>query len=317
MNNEYLAEWVDKYRPTSLKDYVLDADTKQYFKGMIKNKSLQNMTFISCPGSGKTSMAKVLCNEVNADVLFIKCATEGGIDTLRTKVEPFCNAMSMEGKLKVVILDELDSASSTSDSSFQKGLRTLIEASQDDCRFICTANYQKVIPAVLSRCPVIPLEFGKKDLLLHLKKILDTEKITYDKESLKAFVEESFKYYPDCRRIIKYLQMCSNEGMLKVKLNAIINNAKDDFMRELVEKTCTEKNILDVRTFYLRNKDKVGDFIDAGVNIFNYVVDNDIISNADGILVMTDLLYKLNVVVDKESMFFGILVAINKYKKVA
>ena len=200
-------EWVDKYCPKTLKDYVLDPEIKQYFKNMIKNKNLQNFTLIGCPGSGKTTLAKVLANEFNAEVLFIKCATEGGVDVLRSKVEPFCNAMTMDGKIKLVILDELDAATSTSGSgsSFQMGLRTLIESAQEDTRFVCTANYNKIIPAVLSRCPIIPLRFEKKDLLLHVKKILDAEEIKYDRVSLKAFVEEAFRFYPDIRRIIKYL----------------------------------------------------------------------------------------------------------------
>ncbi len=313
--NEFKEEWVDKYRPKTLKDYVLNSDIRQYFKNMIKNKSLTSCTFSGIQGSGKTTLAKVLCNEFDADVLFIKCATEGVIDTLRTTVEPFCNAMSLDGKLKIVVLDEVDSASSSGTNNFQMALRTLIEDAQTDTRFILTCNtVGKVIPPILSRCPVIPLEFNKKDLLIHVKKILDAENITYDKESLKAFIEEAFKYYPDCRRIIKYLQICCNSGTLVVKLNAIINNGKDDFLKELVDIVINEKNLLNVRSFYLKNKDKLGDFVDATANIFNYVIDNNIVTNADGILKLTDLMYYINQVVDKESMFFGVLTAINKYK---
>lgn len=316
MSNEFKEEWVDKYCPKVLKDYVLNADIKQYFKSMIKNKSLTSMTFAGCQGSGKTTLAKILCNEFDADVLFIKCATEGIIDTLRTKVEPFCNAMSLEGKLKVVLLDELDSAASSGQNNFQMALRTLIESAQSDTRFLCTCNYPgKVIPAVLSRCPVIPLEFSKKDLLLHVKKILDAENITYDKESIKAFIEESFKYYPDCRRIVKYLQMCSSSGTLTVKQNAIISSSKDDFMKELIDKLVSEKNILNVRQFYLKNKDNIGDYVEAGSKLFNTAIDNEIVVDSDGILYLTNLLFQLNQVVDKEPTFFGMLVAINKYKK--
>ena len=110
--------WVDKYRPSTLKDYVLNADLKTYFKNMVKNNTLQHCTFQGCAGSGKTTLAKILANEFNADVLFVKCATEGTIDVLRTKVAEFCNALSMEGKIKVVILDEIDSASGSGENNF-------------------------------------------------------------------------------------------------------------------------------------------------------------------------------------------------------
>lgn len=315
MSNEFKQEWVDKYRPSILKDYVLNADIKQYFKNMIKNKSLQNMTFLGCAGSGKTTLAKILANEFDAEVLFVPCATEGTLDVLRTKIAEFCNVLSMEGKIKIVILDEVDSASSSGDNNFQKGLRTLIEAAQDDTRFILTCNYNKVIPAILSRCPIIPLKFDKLDLAKHIKKILDAEQIKYDKESLKAFIEEAFHYYPDCRRIVKYLQLCCNSGTLTVKINAIVNSEKDNFIKDLVDKVLNAKNVLDVRKHYLQNKDKLGDFIEGGSLLFNYAVDNNIVVDPDGILRMTDLLYQLNAVVDKEPTFFGLLIAISKYRK--
>lgn len=171
-------------------------------------------------------------------------------------------------------------------------LRTLIEAAQDDTRFILTCNFQgKVIPAVLSRCPIIPLKFDKKDLLFHVKKILDTEKIEYTKEALKAFIEEAFHFYPDCRRIIKYLQFCSNSGKLVVKLNAIVNSEKDDFIKDIVDKTLAASNLLDVRKMYLQSKDKLTDFIEGGSLLFNYVIDNGVVTDAKTVLKLTDLLY--------------------------
>ena len=308
-------EWVDKYRPTKLKDYVLDTDIKDYFKRMIKSKALQNMTFAGIAGSGKTTLAKLLCNEFDAEVLFVPCATDGTLDVLRTKITEFCNAMSFEGKPKIVILDEVDSASQSGQNNFQMALRTLIEAAQDDTRFMLTCNMkEKVLPAVISRCPIVPLRFDKKDLLFHIKKILDSEKIEYTKESLKAFIEEAFRFYPDCRRIVKYLQFCSNSGKLIVKLNAIVNSEKDDFIKDIVDKTIALPNILDVRKFYLANKTKLVDFIEGASLLFNYVVDNDLV-DSDGILKLTDLVYQENVVIDKEPTFFGMLVAIKKYLK--
>lgn len=165
MENEMKDLWIDKYRPIKLDDYVLDPGIKQYFADMIKTGNIQNFSMVACQGSGKTTLARIIAYSVKAETLFVKCATDGSIDTLRSKVEPFCNAMTMDGRPKIVILDEIDSASSTGDSSFQKGLRTLIEAAQQDTRFILTANYDKILPAVLSRCPTIPLKFSKKTCL--------------------------------------------------------------------------------------------------------------------------------------------------------
>ena len=306
--------WIDKYKPTTLDEYVLDKDLKQYFKSMISKKTLQNFSMISTPGSGKTTLAKILCNELDAQVLFVPCATDGTVDVLRTKIQDFCNALSMEGKIKIVILDEVDSASAGGGNNFQQALRTLIEAAQDDTRFLITGNFiQKIIAPLLSRCPVIPLKFDKKDLLLHVKKILDNESIKYTRDSIKAFIEEAFQYYPDCRRIINYLQFCCSSGELVVNLNKVAESEKNELIDAIVDKLKTTNNILEVRKFYLSEKDKISDYVEFGSVLFKHVVDNGIVVDLDGILKMTDLLFQLNTVIDKESGFFGLLTAIAKW----
>ena len=306
--------WIDKYKPTTLDEYVLDKDLKQYFKSMISKKTLQNFSMISTPGSGKTTLAKILCNELDAQVLFVPCATDGTVDVLRTKIQDFCNALSMEGKIKIVILDEVDSASAGGGNNFQQALRTLIEAAQDDTRFLITGNFiQKIIAPLLSRCPVIPLKFDKKDLLLHVKKILDNESIKYTRDSIKAFIEEAFQYYPDCRRIINYLQFCCSSGELVVNLNKVAESEKNELIDAIVDKLKTTNSMLDVRKFYLSEKDKISDYVEFGSILFKHVVDNGIVVDLDGILKMTDLLFQLNTVIDKESGFFGLLTAIAKW----
>lgn len=308
--------WVEKYRPKTLDDYVIDDNIRSYFKDMISKKALQSMTFAGTCGSGKTTLAKVLCNELNAEVLFVKCATDGTLDVLRTRITEFCNAMTMDGRIKVVLLDEIDSASSSSVNNFQLGLRTVIEQAQDDTRFILTCNYSsKVVDAVLSRCPVIPLKFGKKDLLQRVKFILDSEKIEYDKDSLRSFIEESFGFYPDIRRIVNYLQFCCGSGRLVVQLNKVAESGKREFLKELVSLAVSEKDLLKVRQFYMKNKDAVSDYVAFGSDLFNYAVDSGIV-DSDGVLKLSDMLYQLNVVIDKEVGLFGMVTAISKYAKV-
>ena len=314
-DNSTLTElWVDKYRPKCLSEYVLGEDIKKYFKSMVDKKSLQNLSLIGVAGSGKTTLAKILCNELDAQVLFVPCATDGTVDVLRTKIQDFCNALSMEGKIKVVILDEVDSASAGGGNNFQQALRTLIEAAQDDTRFLITGNFlQKIIAPLLSRCPVIPLKFDKKDLLIHVKKILDNEGIKYTRDSVKAFIEEAFQYYPDVRRIINYLQFCCTTGELVVNLNKVAESEKNELLDAIVDKLKTTRSMLEVRKFYLSEKDKISDYVEFGSALYKHVVDTGIVVDLDGILKMTDLLFQLNTVIDKESGFFGLLTAIAKW----
>lgn len=315
-NNNIATLWVDKYRPSTLNDYVLSDDIKTYFRSMIKNNSLQNFTLCGTAGSGKTTLAKILCNEFNAQTLFIPCSTDGTVDVLRTRIQDFCNALSFDGQIKIIILDELDSSSASGGNNFQQALRTLIEEAQDDCRFICTGNFiQKIIPPLLSRCPVIPLKFDKRDLLVHVKKILDAEDIKYSRDSVKAFIEEAFQYYPDCRRIINYLQFCCSSGELIVNLNKVANAETNELTSALVDKIKTSTNLLTVRKFYLAEKDKISDYVEFASQLFNYVIDNEFVVDPDGVLKMTDILFYMNTVIDKEANFFGLVTAIAKWMK--
>lgn len=175
-------------------------------------------------------------------------------------------------------------------------------------------NYiEKVLQPIKSRCPVVNLKFDKKDLLMRLKHILDTENVKYTKDALKSFIESAFKLYPDIRRIISYLQSCCASGELLVNDDAISDNDKNELVSSIVSKAVSEEDLLVVRKAYLSMKDKISDYAAFGAEVFNYVVDHNIVSNSDGLLKLADIMYYLNQVIDKESMFFGMLVAIRKY----
>ena len=129
--------WVEKYRPKTLSDCILPIDLNTVFGGMVKEGTIPNMMFYGKAGTGKTTVARAIANDIGADSIIINCSEENGIDTLRTKIRNFCSTMSLNGGLKVVILDEFDYANQ---NSVQPALRGAIEEFALNCRFIMTCN---------------------------------------------------------------------------------------------------------------------------------------------------------------------------------
>lgn len=311
--DETKIKWVEKYRPQTIDDMILVPELKEYFENMLKSKKYVNMCLCASPGIGKTTLARALSNSANAEVLFMSCASgDGKVEAIQTKLLPFTQSMPLDDRPMFVILDELDSASATSDSSFQKALRNVIEAAPN-VTFVCTANYgNKIIPAVLSRCPPIKLAFTPKEVLGRLKNILDNEKIEYSVDDLKEFIKVTLKkLYPDIRAILNHLQSCCSSGKLIVSKDAMVDSEKENFIKELVEKTLTEKNILTVRKYYLQNKDKISDYVAFAGEIFNHVLNNDIIDDRNKIIKLSNILYQMNIVIDKEISFFAFLTALS------
>ena len=310
-NAELKDQLVYKYRPKCLDEMVLDEDIKKYFKDMVAAKSLTSMTLMGSPGFGKTTLALCLANEVNAVVHFVKCAIDGRVDYIASTLKPFCDSMSIDGRPKVVILDELDSASSTQQSSFQKSLRSLIESAQDTV-FICTANYNNIIGAVLSRCPPIKISFSPKDLAVRVKQILDSEKIEYDAASLKDFFKTVVKrLYPDIRSILNYLQASTTTGKLITTKSAVAESDKNTFISELIGEIKKNKDKpLEIRKFYTANKERVSDYQAFSSELFNYVLDNGIISDYKAVMRMSDILFQMNQAIDKEIQFYNLIVTI-------
>lgn len=304
---------VDKYRPKTLDDIVLNHETKRYFKNLLDQHKMVNCTFQGICGSGKTSTALLLANALNASILFVRCAIEGTIDTIRNKIKPFCETVPMEGNIKIVILDEVDAASKNGDSNFQSSLRNLIEEFESDTRFILTCNNQTVLPAVTSRCPIINLDFDTKDLILRIKYILDNEKISYTKESLSEFVKKAIKYSPDIRRIIGYLELCTSSGTLEVSEITMSDSEKTDFVKELVENAISDKDILETRAFYIQNKTKISDYVVFSSDVMNFLLDGKYIHDKDEIIALTESIYELNLVIDKEVGFFKFLTLLKKH----
>ena len=205
--------WVEKFRPVSVKDAVLPNKFKKFFNDVVAQEEIPNLLlYSSTPGSGKTSIAKALCNEINADSIYINVSSESGIDTLRSTIQQFASTKSFNKRPKVVILDEADGAS----HQLQAGLRGFIEEFHSYCRFILTCNYvSKIIPA-LREGRIMEFDFNIKDIATsnemkpkmakRLAMIAKFEGIEADEKVLQKLV---ITHYPNMRKMISTMQKAS------------------------------------------------------------------------------------------------------------
>ena len=246
--------WVEKYRPTNIQDCILPEEVKKQFQQFIAKGEVPNLLLSGSAGTGKTTIARALCNELGCDYIVINGSDEGRqIDTLRTKIKQFASAVSFEGKTKVVILDEADYMNR---DSVQPALRAFIETFSENCRFIFTCNYSnRLIEPLHSRTTVIDFKLAPSDkpvlaskFLKRMEYILNNEGVDYNQRVLAELLN---KYFPDYRRVINELQRYSVGGSID---EGILSNFQEINAKALVE-SLREKDWKKMRQWIANNID--------------------------------------------------------------
>lgn len=246
--------WVEKYRPKSIEDCILPETIKTTLRDVVSQNKIPNMMFTGTSGIGKTTAARAICNETQADYLIINGSDEGRmIDTLRTKLTQFCSTISLSGSRKVVIIDEADYMNA---DSVQPAMRNFTERFADNCSFIFTCNYKnRIIEPIHSRCAVIDfsLKNGEKQVIAarfmkRVESILAAESIDYDKEVIAKLV---LKHFPDFRRVLNELQRYSTSGEIN---SGVLANIKEMNLKELID-SLREKNFSKMRQWVVANVD--------------------------------------------------------------
>ena len=289
--------WVEKYRPNTIDDCILPLQLKKDFEEILKQGELQNLLLTGTAGTGKTTVAKALCKQLDLDYLLINGSEESGIDTLRNKIKQFASTVSLQGGYKVVILDEADYLNP---QSTQPALRGFIEEFSANCRFILTCNFKnRVIEPLHSRCSVIEFNIPKKEaerlcsvMMARLMHILDAEGIKYEAPVLAELI---MKHVPDWRRVINELQRYSVSGVID---SGILVQLSDTSLNDLMI-FLKEKNFKQMRKWVADNMDSEPAALYRKVydNMYDYV---DSSSIPQLVLILADYQYKNAFVADHE-----------------
>jgi len=285
--------WTEKYRSQTLDEYIGNQELKTIIQSWITKNDIPHLLLHGKAGTGKTTLAKLITQNINCDMMYINASDENGIDTIRDKVKSFASTSTFQ-PLKVVILDESDYLTINAQAS----LRNIIETFSAKTRFILTCNYvERIIEPLQSRCQAFKIEtLAKKDIAHHLADILDAEDVRYNLPDIVAIVNNS---YPDIRKIINVTQQHTIDGELvitkidtKFDISDVVKliQGKDAF--KSVRQYLVDNNISDFEPMYRALYDELGK-------------DNGLIT-----MTLADYQFKHATVVDKEINFMACIASI-------
>ena len=253
--------WTEKYRPIEQENYIGNYIFKESISKYIKKNDIPHMILYGVPGTGKTTAAKLIVNNIKCDYIYLNGSDNNGIDTVRTTIKDFASASSFS-TIKIVIFDDC----STLTDQAQQGLLNIVETFSKSTRFIFTTNHlDKLIDALKSRCLSFKIEPpSRKEVAIHLFDILEKENVEGEPKEVAEIVK---KYYPDIRKCVSILQECVADGKLSLEFGNISNKSYLSGVLESL-KTPTNNSWKEIRQQLAE-----GDATDY-VELFRFLYDN-------------------------------------------
>ena len=279
--------WVEKYRPEVLEQYIGNESIKNKVEDYLQQGSIQNLLLHGVAGTGKTTLAKLIANNLNCDLLYINASDERGIDTIREKIIPFASSLGF-GDIKIVILDEADYITPQA----QATLRNTMESFSGNTRFILTCNYlERIISPLQSRCQTFEIKPpSKQDVAWRCVDVCKNEKVDIDNTALKTIVNA---HYPDIRKIINTIQGSVVNHVVKLDKSTL----KDDLNDQVITLLISNSKLSDIRQVLADSGSREFD------GIFRALYDNlnkFTMNEGAAILIIAKYQYEYTFVLEKE-----------------
>jgi replication factor C small subunit len=278
--------WIEKYRPKELSQVSLDVDSREKFKGYMREGIIPNLLFEGGPGSGKTTCARILISMMDVEELVMNASDERGIDVVRGKIKNFAK-MATSHKFKLVFLDEFDKM--TEDA--QDALRAMMETFCKNVRFILCCNYlNKITEPIISRVQTVHFNaFPKNEMKDVLVGILKNEKMEFNEKDVDKHIE---KFYPDLRKAI-------NEMQLSIRSGKFVYIDKGELYKQIASMILA-KNLKGIR------EELASSSVDYG-QLYRFFYDNITLfpdkAKLSVLLEAAEYLYRDSQIVDKEMNF--------------
>ena len=284
--------WVNKYSPKTISEYICNESLKKDLLHFIKDGNIPHLLLASNAGFGKTSLAKLLVKELNAESLYLNSSLNRSIDDVRESIVTFASTYSFNS-VKIIILDEADGMTIQALES----LKGVIERYSEHVRFIFTTNQIDKIPLpIISRCQIYNLENAPlKEIGQRCLSILKEENIEFDKQELVNLIKY---YYPDIRKIIDSLELCSKTGTLIFDAKKVSKDYFTDILEIINSKDKLEDKFYQIRQIILdedlKNLDQIYSLFFKNLKQFSKGRDCEIT------IVLADALHKSVTIPDKE-----------------